>query len=163
MAAQGEDDEWHVDWTCAENGVWRRGFKSHYQSEESAHTWGDWRQEPIDSSTNNGDGKFDAERDDNLEVVGQVIEPEATAVDAKRTLSNARKAVADAKKSRCSLSGGKPTGTGKGSSRLRGCLICGSPHHFWRDSPDRYTKGRTQSRAVAQRVAPRAPRARDQA
>ena len=86
--------------------------------------------------------------------IGQVTNPrrvlEVLAAEANRTLAQARSAVASAKQNRSGLfpstnvpSSRKGKGKGKlmGKSRDSSCLICGQSDHFWRQCPERQSKG----------------------
>ncbi len=75
-------------------------------------------------------------------------EAELLALEANRTLQQARQAVAATRQARGSYEGknkgdsGKAKSKGKGKGKLKsamkGCLICGRPEHYWRQCPDRF-------------------------
>ena len=79
-----------------------------------------------------------------------VQQAEVLVAEANRTLAQARSAVASAKQNRSgffppsnvsSCRKGKGKGKVKGKSKDSSCLICGRSDHFWRQCPERHSKG----------------------
>ena len=79
-----------------------------------------------------------------------VQQAEVLVAEANRTLAQARSAVASAKRNRSgffprsnvsSSRKGKGKGKVKGKSKDSSCLICGRSDHFWRQCPERHSKG----------------------
>ena len=79
-----------------------------------------------------------------------VQQAEVLLAEANRTLAQARSAVASAKQNRSgfftssnvsSSRKGKGKGKVKGKSKDSSCLICGRSDHFWRQCPERQSKG----------------------
>ena len=79
-----------------------------------------------------------------------VQQAEALVAEANRTLAQPRPAVAPAKQNRSgffppsnvpSSRKGKGKGKVKGKSKDSSCLICGRSDHFWRQCPERQSKG----------------------
>ena len=79
-----------------------------------------------------------------------VQQAEVLVAEANRTLAQARSAVASAKQNRSgffppsnvsSSRKGKGKGKVKGISKDSSCLICGRSDHFWRQCPERHSKG----------------------
>ena len=80
----------------------------------------------------------------------QVLALEVLVAEENRTLAQARPAVASAKQNRSgffppsnvsSSRKGKGKGKLKGKSKDSSCLICGRNDHFWRQCPERHSKG----------------------
>ena len=79
-----------------------------------------------------------------------VQQAEVLVAEANRTLAQARSAVASAKQNRIgffppsnvsSSRKGEEKGNVKGKSKDSSCLICGRSDHFWRQCPERHSKG----------------------
>ena len=79
-----------------------------------------------------------------------VQQAEVLVAEANQTLAHARSAVASAKQNRSgflppfnvsSSRKGKGKGRVKGKSKESSCLICGRSDHFWRQCPERQSKG----------------------
>ena len=122
----------------------------------------EWHEAPASWTETGAESQADTGKEDEelTEKTEQLKQVEALAADTQRTLQEARAAVARARQSRGFYDGkgGKKGGGKKGGKKGKtggkkggkkgkggkatGCMICGSGDHWWRDCPDRHSKGK---------------------
>ena len=117
----------------------------------------DWSEDWSYSESSPGAGDVFPEQSQALALISDdvssskcVQQAEVLVAEANRTLAQTRSAVASAKQNRSgffppsnvsSSRKGKGKGKVKGKSRDSSCLICGRCDHFWRQCPERQSKG----------------------
>ena len=119
------DDSWLWDeWSGWDDG-------NAYQAEQSGTPW--------TSSASHDDGTLAVTEGDPdpdlLEAIEAEKAAEALMVDARRTWSQAQQATSLLRKDRGFGKPGNASSGGNGNSR--GCFVCGSPHHQYKECPDR--------------------------